>query len=118
MLGAVELLEALDGQVLDLVDDLLALVVAAPGVALGVLVVQDAAARLEHRRGRVVLAGDEADGLGLSRLFPGDEGRDLGGDPGELGLGHLDPPARPLSTGAQRGLQGAAPKSEQTVPQR
>ena len=58
VLGAEQLLGAVDRQLLDDVDVLAAAVVAAPRVALGVLVGQHAALALEDRLGNEVLRGD------------------------------------------------------------
>jgi hypothetical protein len=52
VLGAEELLRAVDRELLDLVDDLAAAVVALAGIALGVLVRRHGADGLEHRRAR------------------------------------------------------------------
>ena len=59
VLGAEQLLGALDADLLGDVDDLAAAVVALAGVALGVLVGQRRAERGEHRRAGEVLAGDQ-----------------------------------------------------------
>ena len=94
VLGAEERLGAVAGEVLDLVDDLAAAVVPLAGHALGVLVVEPGAERLEHRHRREVLRGDELEGLLLALQLRVEEG-------GDLGIG-----------GAQRGLvgeSGAAP---------
>jgi hypothetical protein len=56
---AEELLGARRGERLELVDDLLALVVALTRVALGVLVREHAAHRIEHRARHVVLRRNE-----------------------------------------------------------
>jgi hypothetical protein len=61
VLGAEEGLRAVDRELLDLVHDLAASVVAPAGVALGVLVRRHAADRFQHRRPREVLGGDELD---------------------------------------------------------
>ena len=61
VLGAEERLRPVDRELLDLVDDLAATVVAAPGVALGVLVRRDAPDRLEHGRPGEVLRSDQLD---------------------------------------------------------
>ena len=58
VLGAEQLLGAVDRQLLGDVDLLAAAVVAAAGVALGVLVGQHRADRVEHRLGHEVLRGD------------------------------------------------------------
>jgi hypothetical protein len=50
---------ALDGERLDLVDELAAAVVALPGIALGVLVGENGALRLEDRLAHDVLGGDQ-----------------------------------------------------------
>ena len=61
VLRAEELLRPVDRELLDLVDDLAAAVVAPARVALRVLVRGHAAHRLEHGRPREVLRGDELD---------------------------------------------------------
>ena len=61
MLGAEERLRALARELLDLVDDLAAAVVALAGVALGVLVRRRRADRLEHARPGEVLGRDQLD---------------------------------------------------------
>ena len=61
VLGAEELLRAVDRELLDLVDDLAAAVVAAAGIALGVLVRRHGADRLEHARPGEVLGCDQLD---------------------------------------------------------
>ena len=71
---------------LDLVDVLLALVVAAAGVALAVLVLQDGAGGFQDGRGDIVLAGDQAQGLGLELFLGADEGRQFGVGGGEGGV--------------------------------
>ena len=62
-------LRALDRQRLDLVDDLLALVVALARVALGVLVGEHRAGRLEHGRRDVVLRRDQAHRVALALVL-------------------------------------------------
>ena len=79
-------LHALDSELFDLIDRLLALVVALARVAFGVLVGEDRAGRLEHRARGVVLAGDEAHRVGFAALLLVDERRDLGIDFGERRL--------------------------------
>ena len=73
---AEELLGALDREGLHLVDHLAAAVVAPAGVALGVLVREHAADRLEDGLGDEVLGGDQLDGERLAAPFepqqPGD----------------------------------------------
>src|SRR5207237_8262807 len=61
MLGAEELLRAVDRELLDLIDEVAAAVVAPPGVALGVLVGRRRPDRLEDRRPREVLRRDQLD---------------------------------------------------------
>ena len=78
VLGAEELLGALDRQPLDHVDELAAAVVAAAGVALGVLVGEHAARRFEHRAADEVLRGDELEPFVLPSALVGDGGRNLG----------------------------------------
>ncbi len=78
VVGAEEARRAVAGEVLDLVDDLAATVVALPGHALGVLVVEPGAERLEHRDGREVLRGDQLEGLLLTLQLEVEECRDLG----------------------------------------
>ena len=77
----------LDRERLELVDDLLALVVAAARVALGVLVREDAAHRLEHRARDVVLRRDQADRRRLPLDLVRDQSRHLGIGHGELRVG-------------------------------
>ena len=78
VLGAEELLGAVDGELLDDVDVLAAAVVALAGIALGVLVRQHAADGLHHGRAGVVLAGDHFQAVGLALDFVGDRGPDVG----------------------------------------
>ncbi len=61
VLGAEELAGALTGELLGLVDDQVAAVVALGGIALGVLVREHRSLGREHRRGREVLGRDELD---------------------------------------------------------
>ncbi len=61
VVGAEQLLRALDRQTLGDVDELAAAVVALAGITLGVLVRQHRALGLEHPRARVVLGGDQLD---------------------------------------------------------
>ena len=79
--GVIDAEEALcprDGYLFHLVDVLLALVIALAGVALGVLVHEDRAHGLQHRRRGVVLGRDEPHGLGLVLLLCLDQGVYLG----------------------------------------
>ena len=78
VLGAEELLGALDGQHLDLVDLFAAAVPAPARIALGVLVGEHAALGLEHGRVGEVLGGDQLDVVLLAREFAGDGGVNLG----------------------------------------
>ena len=97
VLGAEDLLAAVDGELLDLVDDVAAAVVARARRALGVLVGEHRAGRLEHRAAGEVLAGDE-----LQRLLLADElaAQQLV----ELGVEVVERLAAPLAAdGAQAG---------------
>jgi hypothetical protein len=78
VLDAEQRLGPLDRQRLDLVDHLLALVVALARVALGVLVRQHRPGRLEHRGGDVVLRRDQAHRVALALRLGRDEVGDLG----------------------------------------
>ncbi len=69
VVGAEQLLEALDRQPLGHVDVLAAAVVALARIAFGVLVGQHAALRLQHPRARVVLRGDQLDVLFLALIL-------------------------------------------------
>ncbi len=66
VVGAEQLLGAVDGQLLGDVDVLAAAVVALARIAFGVLVGQHRALRLEHARAGVVLRGDQLDVLFLA----------------------------------------------------
>ena len=98
VLGAEELLRAVDRELLDLVDDLAAAVVAPARVALGVLVRRHRADRLEHRRPGEVLGGDQLDlaplPLELAAEQLGDLRVDLG-EPGGAELLRRSPARRP-----------------------
>ena len=83
MLGAEQLLRPVDRQLLDLVDDLAAAVVAPARVALGVLVRRHARDRLEHARPGEVLGGDQLDLPALALELLADQLGDLGVDLGE-----------------------------------
>ncbi len=78
--AAEDLARAVDGQALGAVDLGAAAVVAAAGVAFGVLVGQDRALGVEHGGGDHVLARDQLDAV----LLPGELGAD---GVGELGVG-------------------------------
>ena len=84
VIGAEQLLGALDGQGLGDVDDLAAAVVALARIALGIFVGEDRALRFHHRLGDDVLAGDQLD-LGLLAL---QLMRDTGKD-GGIGIGQV-----------------------------
>src|SRR5690606_13715916 len=83
VLAAEELLRPLDGEALHLVHHLAAAVVAAAGIALGVLVGEDAAHRLEHRPRDEVFAGDQLEPLRLALGLLRDQGGDGRVDGGE-----------------------------------
>ena len=85
VLGAEELLRAVDRDLLDLVDDLAAAVVAPAGIALGVLVRRHRADRLEHGRPREVLGRDQLDLPALPLELAAEQLGDLGVDLGEPG---------------------------------
>src|SRR5205085_10220034 len=80
VLGAEELLRPVDRELLDLVDDLAAAVVALARIALGVLVRRHASDRLEHARPGEVLGGDQLDLAALPLELVTDEAGDLGID--------------------------------------
>ncbi len=77
VVGSEEGLGAVPGQVLDLVDDLTSTVVALPRDALGVLVVEPGAERLEDRDGREVLRRDQLEGLLLAHQLGVEQGRNF-----------------------------------------
>jgi hypothetical protein len=78
VLHAEQRLRALDRERLDSIDVFLALVVAAPRIPLGVLVVQYRARRFHHGGGRVVLGRDQADELVLPLRLETNQLVDLG----------------------------------------
>jgi len=87
--GAKELLEAVDGQLLGHIDVLAATVIALARVAFGVFVGQLRALCRHHRWAGVVFAGDELDVLLLAQVFGLDGGPDFGvgvGDGGGAGV--------------------------------
>jgi hypothetical protein len=86
VLGAEQRLGAIDAELLDLIDVLLALVVALAWIALAVLVGQHGAGGGEHRTGDVVLGGDQPDLVALAALLGGDQLGDFGIDSSERGL--------------------------------
>ena len=87
--GAEELLDAVDGDGLDLVDELAAAVVTLAGVALGVLVGQHRALGDQHVAGNDVLGRDELDLVLLAAELAADGGGDgLVGEAGGGGVEH------------------------------
>ena len=85
VLGAEQLLRAVDRGLLDLVDDLAAAVVALPGIALRVLVGRHRTDGFEDRRPREVLRGDQLDLVALALELATDQLGDLRVDVGEAG---------------------------------
>ena len=81
VLGAEELLRAVDRQLLGHVDPLAAAVVAPAGVALGVLVGQHRALAFEHRRRNEVLGGDHLERRLLALELPAQRPRRPRGRP-------------------------------------
>ena len=79
-LGAEQLLDAIDRQLLGDVDELAAAVVALAGIALGVLVGELRALRGHDRRARVVLRGDQLDVLFLAPVLRFDRAQSSGSD--------------------------------------
>ena len=77
MLGPEELLQPLAGEVLDLVDELAAAVIAVAGVALGVFVGEHAADGLHDGRAREVFARDHLQAFGLPGLLRGNRRPDI-----------------------------------------
>ena len=108
VLGAEELLRAVDRELLDLVDDLAAAVIALAGIALGVLVRRHRAHRLEHGGPGEVLGGDQLDLAALALELLAEQARDVRVDvveacgnevvKGLLRYGHL-PVSSPLREG-------------------
>ncbi len=84
VLGTEQRCQPHSGQFLDPVDDLVAAVVAAAGIALGVLVGQDRAGGGQHGRRGEVLRCDELEGgrLALGLLPEEAEHLGIGGQPG------------------------------------
>jgi hypothetical protein len=121
VLDAEDGLGALDGEGLHLVDVLLALVVAAAGVALAVLVLEDGAGGFEDGGGDVVLAGDEPQGLPLEAFLGVDEGGELGIGGGECGMlrgVHAGILRASVGPGAQRVGRGATRDFGPVTPRR
>ena len=75
VLGAEQLLRAIDRELLDLVDELAAAVVPLAGQPFGVLVRERRAHRLEHGRRHEILAGDELEPVALTLDFAIDQTR-------------------------------------------
>src|SRR5512140_3862340 len=65
VIGTEDLLRAIDGELLDLVDELAAAVIPLSGKAFGILVREWRAHRLEHRLGNEIFARDELDAVTL-----------------------------------------------------
>ena len=80
MIRAEQLLQPVDRQLLDLVDLLAPAVVAPARIALGVLVGERSAHRVDHRAAGEVLAGDQLEAVLLAVELPVDQ-------PGDLGIG-------------------------------
>ncbi len=89
VLGAEELLRAVDRELLDLVDDLAAAVVAPARIPLGVLVRRHGADRLEHARPGEVLRRDQLDLVALALELAAEQRGDLRIDVGEAGAAEL-----------------------------
>ncbi|MNZ12287.1 hypothetical protein D3C78_291620 [compost metagenome] len=78
VVGAEQLLGAVDGQLLDDVDVLATTVVALARIAFGVLVGQHGTLGFHHRRAGVVLGGDQLDVLFLALSFLLHRGKEFG----------------------------------------
>ena len=102
VLGAEQLLRAVDGELLDLVDHLAAAVIALPRVALGVLVRRHRADRLEHGRPREVLGRDQLDLAALPLEL-------LAEQRGDVGIDLVEPRAREVLKGLLRDGHGESP---------
>ena len=77
VLGAEKLFGAVDGQGFHHVHVLAAAVVAATGVALGILVVHDAGLGFEDGLAGVVFGGDEDDAVALAGVFQFNSAKDI-----------------------------------------
>src|SRR4030095_6420988 len=77
VVDAEQRLRPFDGELLNLVDDLLTLVVAPAGITLGVLIGQYGSGRFKNGPGDVVLARDQADFLCLPATLRVDQPGDL-----------------------------------------
>jgi len=95
VVGAPQLLRALDRQLLDLVGVLAAGVVARAGIALGVLVGEDAPLRLQYRLAHVVLARDHRERLLLSVALARQRVGDRRVDLPDVLVVHVETGARP-----------------------
>jgi hypothetical protein len=91
VVGAEELLGAVDGELLGDVDELAAAVVPLAGVAFRVLVGQYRALRLENATTRVVLGGDQLDMLFLARPLVVERRREFGIEPAIVWLAETSP---------------------------
>ena len=76
-LGSEELLGALDGEVLGLIDHLAAAVVALRGISLGIFVGQTGTHGAHHLVADEVLAGDKLDAAALTQVLSVDDIKDL-----------------------------------------
>ena len=87
VVGAEQLLRAVDGELLGHVHVLAAAVVALARIALGVLVGEHRPLRLEHARTGVVLGGDQLDVVFLADALVLERRREFGIEPGDLHAG-------------------------------
>ena len=85
--GAEQFPGAVDGEGFDHIHKFAAAVVAASGVALGVLVAHQLGLRLHHGFAGVVFGGDEDDGIALAAVFAGDSVGNGGVKAGQQGVG-------------------------------
>ena len=88
VLGAEKRLRAIDGELLGLIHEFAAAVVALAGIAFGVFVREDRAHRFEHRFGNEILRGDQLEAGGLPADFVAE-------DSGDLRIGFLERTAHP-----------------------
>jgi len=70
--------EAIDGELLDLVHEFIALVIAGGGVSFAVFVGEDGAGGLKDREGGIVFRGDHLEGVGFVAGLGEDEGVEFG----------------------------------------
>jgi hypothetical protein len=80
MIGAEQLFQPVDRQLLDLIDLLAPAVVASARIPLGILVGEGSAHRVDHRTAGEVLAGDQLEAMLLAVELPVDQ-------PGDFGIG-------------------------------